>query len=249
MVTQTDIGARRGWLDTAAARSIARIDRQLRRPLQITEAGRTWARQKEHWDTYQRNGRPIALHPDTPSIHQLGNAIDTDERPSLRAVLEDHGWKQTVYRNGRLVEPWHFEYSTTRDNHLHDPEPSAPAPSPVPEEDDMKLITWNGRAWVVSDEKVAYVRNDRESLQMAKMLTKQSEAVDISNDQLTELLLILALPWAALDATFRGQAFDNQSNWGEGTVWSRQIAEGHEDALRDESLARSLDELLESVSP
>lgn len=122
--------------------------------------------------------------------------------------------------------------------------------SPVPEEDeDMRLIGWNGRAWVVSDEKVAYVRNDRESLQMAKLLTKQPAAIEVTNDQLTELLFILAIPWAALDATFKSRAFDNASEWGSGTVWSRQIAEGHEDALRDEALAQSLDALAESVRP
>lgn len=110
-----DLGAGRGWLDTDAAKSIARIDAQIGHPQQITEAGRTWAQQKRHWDTYQRNGSPIALHPDAPSIHQLGNAIDTDERHV--AVLNDHGWYQTVYRRGVLVEPWHFEYFANRDNH------------------------------------------------------------------------------------------------------------------------------------
>lgn len=148
-MSAVDLGARRGWLDGLAAASIRRIDRQIGRPLQITEAGRTWAQQKAHWDTYQRNGRPIALHPDTPSIHQLGNAIDTDEWPSLRAVLEDHGWKQTVYRGGRLVEPWHFEYSTSRDNHLHDPEPSDPLEDIVTAHVRLYLYTPNNNLLLV----------------------------------------------------------------------------------------------------
>lgn len=117
-----------------------------------------------------------------------------------------------------------------------------------PEEDEMYLITWNGRAWLISDEKVAYVRNDGASLQMAKMLSKQSQATDVSNDQLTELLFLTAIPWAALDATYKGQAFDNESNWGHGTVWSRQIAEGREDMLRDASLAKSISDLEKSVT-
>jgi hypothetical protein len=58
------------------------------------------------------------LHPDTPSVHQIGLAIDTDEQ--LVAILNDHGWYQTVYRNGRLVEPWHFEYQSWRDNHINE---------------------------------------------------------------------------------------------------------------------------------
>ncbi len=121
-----DLGAGRGWLTAPAAASIRRLDRQLGHPLQITEAGRTWLQQKAHWDTYQRNGRPIALHPDTPSIHQIGKAIDTDEGQRILAVMRDHGWVQTVYRNGKLVEPWHFEYSVFRDNHRNDPEPTPP---------------------------------------------------------------------------------------------------------------------------
>lgn len=120
---------------------------------------------------------------------------------------------------------------------------------PVSEEDDeMDLITWNGRSWLISDEKVAYVRNADASLQMAKMLSKQSKATEISNDQLTELLVLTAIPWAALDATYKGQAFDNESNWGHGTVWSRQIAEGREDMLRDASLAKSISDLEKSVT-
>lgn len=114
----TDLGHGRGWLDKGAALSIARIDDQIGHPLQITEAGRTWAQQNAHWQTYLRDGSPIALSPDAPSIHQLGNAIDTDERNV--PVLNDHGWFQTVYRNGVLVEPWHFEYDKTRDNHEGD---------------------------------------------------------------------------------------------------------------------------------
>lgn len=148
------------------------------------------------------------------------------------------------YSNTGQIDP--VPFITNRIGSFAGGETTAP-PAPVPEEDDMKLITWNGRAWLISDEKVAYVRNDRGSLQMAKMLSKQSEAVAISNDQLTELLFLTAIPWAALDATFRTQAFDNESKWGKGTVWSRQIAEGHEDALRDESLARSIDDLEKSV--
>lgn len=122
----TDLGHNRGWLSPAPAASIARIDRQIGHPLQVTEAGRTWAQQKAHWDTYQRYGKPIALHPDTPSLHQLGNAIDSDEAQRFVGLMADHGWIRTVWRNGRLVEPWHFEYRIADDRHRNDP-----APTPV----------------------------------------------------------------------------------------------------------------------
>lgn len=122
-----DLGHNRGWLVSDAAASIKRIDAQIGHPLQITEAGRTYAQQLAHWLNFQKNGYPIALHPDTPSIHQLGAAIDTDERNV--PVLNDNGWYQTVYRAGTLVEPWHFEYDPTRDNHINDTIPE--------EEEDM----------------------------------------------------------------------------------------------------------------
>jgi hypothetical protein len=114
----TNLSNGRGWLSDAAAASIHRIDRQIGRPLDINEAGRTWEQQNQHWLTYKRYGKPIALHPDTPSIHQLGNAIDTDDR--LIAIMNDHGWRQTVFRNGQLVEPWHFEYFINEDNHRNE---------------------------------------------------------------------------------------------------------------------------------
>lgn len=115
-----DLGHGRGWLKDVPAESIARIDAELGHPLQTTETGRTWAQQNAHWLTFQRVGRPIALHPDTPSIHQLGAAIDTDEGQQFVALMNRHGWKQTVYRNGKLVEPWHFEYDPAADQYLGD---------------------------------------------------------------------------------------------------------------------------------
>jgi len=200
------------------------------------------------------------IHPDAVGIPDTSNHekrrsndlrapynADTAAARRAKVLAKNHN----ITREGEdFRELWHWTYwgplGTIGAPASAGGETTAP---PVPEEDeDMRLIAWNGRAWVVSDEKVAYVRNDRESLQMAKLLTKQSAASDITNDQLTELLFILAIPWAALDATFKSQAFDNESKWGKGTVWSRQIAEGHEDALRDASLARNLDDLAKSVN-
>jgi hypothetical protein len=126
-----DLGHGRGWLNPEPAASIARIDAQIGHPQQITEAGRTYAQQLAHWNTYQRNGHPIALHPDTPSVHQKGAAIDTDERHVT--ILNDHGWYQTVYRNGKLVEPWHFEYFPKRDNHYGEEAMSAAAEKQIKE--------------------------------------------------------------------------------------------------------------------
>lgn len=149
-----DLGHGRGWLQSPAAASIWRIDRQIGHPLQITEAGRSWAQQKAHWDTYQRVGHPIALHPDAPSIHQRGAAIDTDEGKHIHAVMVTNGWIRTVWRNGVLVEPWHWEYATSRDQHLYDTEPAHADAEPIPvipeeEDEDMKdkyaYATINGK--------------------------------------------------------------------------------------------------------
>lgn len=132
----------RGWLTAESAASIHRIDREIGHPLQITEAGRNWDEQNEHWLTYLRVGYPIALHPDAPSVHQEGDAIDSDEAQQILGVMTDHGWIRTVYRwvNGvwTLVERWHFERFPDKDNHRNDPAPSGAGATPSTfEEDDM----------------------------------------------------------------------------------------------------------------
>jgi len=137
-----DLGGGRGWLDRPAADSVFRIDRQLGHLLQITDAGRTWGQQNVEFQTYLRVGYPIALDPDTPSIHQRGAAVDSNEAQRILAIMADHGWYRTVYRwvNGvwTLVEEWHFEHSPERDNHINDP--AAPAAQIPSEEDDMLAL-------------------------------------------------------------------------------------------------------------
>lgn len=143
--TMVDLGSGRGWMNGPAAASQFRMDRALGHPQQITEAGRTWDQQNAHYQNYLRYGSPIALSPDAPSLHQMGNAKDTNERPG--ALHNDHGWYLTVYRwvNGvwTLVEPWHFEYFPERDNHIGEPTGSGEVPFPVElpdEEDDMLML-------------------------------------------------------------------------------------------------------------
>lgn len=112
----TDLGGGRGWLNDAPAQSLFRIDKALGHRMQITEAGRTRAQQQAHWDRYQRYGYPIAARPGT-SLHEKGSAIDTNEGQNHVAMLQSHGWRRTVYRNGKLVEPWHFEYFPNEDRY------------------------------------------------------------------------------------------------------------------------------------
>lgn len=112
----TDLGGGRGWLNDGPAQSLFRIDGALGHRMQITESGRTRAQQQAHWDRYQRYGSPIAARPGT-SLHEKGSAIDTNEGQNHVALLQSHGWRRTVYRNGKLVEPWHFEYFPGEDRY------------------------------------------------------------------------------------------------------------------------------------
>ncbi|UDL16407.1 endolysin [Microbacterium phage Zooman] len=111
-----DLGGGRGWLNDGPAASIRRIDAALGHRMQITEAGRTWAQQNVHYQRYLKYGSPIALKPGT-SLHEKGSAIDTNEGQNHIALLQSHGWRRTVYRNGKLVEPWHFEYFPNEDKY------------------------------------------------------------------------------------------------------------------------------------
>lgn len=127
----------RGWLNAAAAASLARVDAEIGHLLQITEAGRTRGEQQEHWDRYQAylNGgpwAPLAARPGT-SPHEFGNAIDTNER--LVGLLARHGWSRPL-----PSEPWHFVYNSNNDQHRNDPAPAG-------EEEDMALSE-DDKAWM-----------------------------------------------------------------------------------------------------
>ncbi|WP_433674818.1 hypothetical protein [Microbacterium gorillae] len=230
----TQLNADRGWLDAPAAASVHRVDRALGRPLDINEAGRTWAQQMVFWQTYQRDGYPIALHPDTPSIHQLGNAIDTDDSDRA-ALLNEHGWVQTVYRGGVLVEPWHFEYDVSRDQHVNDPEPTAAIRRP--EEDDMKIIRWNQHhTFAVGIEAIYHIPSPQE---LGELSALHGATIEVDNHSLTTTLLCHGLHWDAVDAVLRGAAFGS-----DGKYWSRLTAEGI--AIRDNqnSTAKTLADVL-----
>lgn len=199
MVTQVDVGNGRGWLAPPAAASLKRLDRQLGHAMQTTELGRTWARQYEHWLTYQRYGNPIALHPNTPSIHQLGFAMDTDEGQRHVALLNENGWKQTVYRNGKLIEPWHFEYDASRDKHINDP---LPTPSVPKEEDTMQSVrTPNGKIYGMGVGSIVHFSR----LSEAKITTAVNSATDethnLSLAEFVDLLDGMLIPRNAVDAS------------------------------------------------
>jgi len=127
-----DLTGGRGWLNPAPAASIARIDRALGRPLQISEAGRSFFQQEKFYKAWLNGTGNYALSPYAPSVHQIGDAIDTDDWVHHTALLNEHGWFQTVFwPDGTLREGWHFEYDPSRDQHINDAAPTGT------KEDDM----------------------------------------------------------------------------------------------------------------
>lgn len=113
----------RGRATLSATQSIHRIDSQLGRLLDINSAWRDPFEQEKLYNAYQRDPKnnPIALAPED-SVHCKGEAIDSDDgyNASIVRVLNSNGWFHTVYRveNGVRVlkEPWHFEYTYSKDN-------------------------------------------------------------------------------------------------------------------------------------
>lgn len=174
---QTDLGHGRGWLDEAAAASIARIDAELGHAIQITEAGRTWAQQDVHYQHYLKYGSPIALSPDAPSVHQEGEAIDSDEAQKHIELMARHGWKRTVYRNKKLVEPWHFEYFASSDQHRNDPTPTT-----TEEDDDMRIFsTTDGSFYLAKPGGIVGIRSIPDLQLLRRLLNSKTGAEDRFN--------------------------------------------------------------------
>lgn len=111
----------RGRATLRCVQSIERIDAQLGRRLGINSAWRDPIEQERLYTAYRNyvNGNgpwaPIALPPEQ-SVHCKGEAIDTDDNnAAMTRVLNNNGWFHTVFRNGQLVEPWHYEYNQSKD--------------------------------------------------------------------------------------------------------------------------------------
>lgn len=117
-----DIGHSRGRLAPAAAESLARIDAEAGRPLDVNSAWRdpvlqdrmyaAWLAWINGTGTQPNHGRAL---PSWQSIHCRGMAIDTDDWQQLKKLLNAHGWFQVADD-----EPWHFEYDPTRDTRKDD---------------------------------------------------------------------------------------------------------------------------------
>jgi len=117
-------------------------------------------------------------------------------------------------------EPWHYEY---QGDPWDVPEWAAgkvPAPTPrVFEEDDMKLIRWNGQhVFGIGKGAVFYADHpDR----LPGLVDLYGPWVEVDNAKLTNLILGNGLYWDAFDAVLRGTAPGS-----EGRYWDREMAEG-----------------------
>lgn len=217
MVVQVDVGYGRGWLAPPAAASLQRLDRQLGHAMQTTELGRTWVQQWRHWENYQKNGYPIALHPDTPSIHQLGYAMDTDEGQRHIRLLNENGWKQTVIRNGKIIEPWHFEYFQSDDKHINDRPPTPTVPK---EEDDMQSVrTPNGKIYGMAVGSIVHYSRPSQAKITTAVNSATDETHNVSLPEFVDLLDGMLIPRTVLDKD--GNVLNPETgNFEVGGAWS-----------------------------
>jgi hypothetical protein len=127
----------------------------LNKPMTMAEGYRDYARQEYLYQGYiqQKPGFNKAAYPGT-SIHGLGRAVDfsggvnsygTPEKAWMNANGPTFGW-QPVGDGFDSREPWHFEYDGS-----YQPEEPAPPVNERQEDTDMKLITNNGRTWLVGE--------------------------------------------------------------------------------------------------
>jgi len=153
------IGHGRGRLAPDAAASIARIDAQIGRPLDINSAWRDpelQDRMYEAWIAYIDGRGPKPDHgralPSWSSVHCKGRAIDTDDQ-DLGRVLNDHGWLRTA-----SDEPWHYEYFAHRDNHRN--APAGGNATQLPTEESEYEMPWiasvKGTFWLCEPGKKAH---------------------------------------------------------------------------------------------
>lgn len=158
-----ELSGGRGRLTPEPAASLARLDVEFGRPVDVNSAWRSPTVQQGAYEAYLRYLKygapwaPIALAPDK-SVHCKGEALDSDDasNPAYTERFNRHGWYHTVFRmvNGKwtLVEPWHLEYNKHRDNYFGQPASGGgsvpfpmPGPAPIPEpeppkEDDMPVL-------------------------------------------------------------------------------------------------------------
>lgn len=186
-----DIGYGRGRLAAPAAASLARVDAQMRdafgRVLDINEAWRSPADADHNYWLYSTGQTSIIALPAKDSIHCRGYAIDTDDGYNTRAVwiLNQNGWFHTVFRGGRLVEPWHFEYDASRDIYRNQTAGNGATPFPT-EEDDM--FTDEDRA--KADARGIVLHEIRQILYNAG-LTDTAHSAAVAADRITEVRQIL----------------------------------------------------------
>ncbi|MCI1017857.1 hypothetical protein HWD99_04385 [Microbacterium sp. C5A9] len=110
----------------------------------------------------------------------------------------------------------------------------------------MKIIRWaaNGACWLMTDESTDYIATGPALAALERIF---GPAKTVENDALTAVVASLKVPWAAMESTFRSQAFDNESRFGKGTSWTRTMAKAQRETLADAGLARSITDLQKAI--
>jgi hypothetical protein len=120
--TISDINRRTGepgWLNADAAAAYERMKRDGMPGDSLSDAGRTYAEQKELYEAYLRGELEATAARPGESLHEVGDAIDIkDPARSWVRARPEYGFVKDTVAN----EPWHMVYRASTDQHLDDQE-------------------------------------------------------------------------------------------------------------------------------
>lgn len=183
------------------------------------DAYRTFAVQVEYKRIYGRNAA-------APGESSHGGDFEDEESGAVDywnhdlitldeffAASREAGFEPGYFmgQHGRPYEPWHNIDRTPW---------AVPAHTNLSEEDDMKLIRWNGRhVFGISREAVSHVPDPA---RLGELTAIYGPYKDVNDAGLTAVLLDNGIHWDAVDTVLRGAG---PAHLG-GRYWSRLVAEG-----------------------
>lgn len=93
----------------------------------------------------------------------------------------------------------------------------------ISEEETMYPILWNNHVFTFGVEKVNHIEDYDSAWYMKNVLTADDKFIPATNPQFTALCVSFGVPWYAVDACLKGQAFNIDGTPGDGRFWSRQM--------------------------
>ncbi|WP_402843813.1 hypothetical protein [Microbacterium sp. GXS0129] len=242
----TQLTGGRGWLESAAAASVHRIDRQLGRLADVNDAGRSAEQANKNraaWEDYKYRGgpwAPYALGADE-SVHCKGRAVDSDDwyNDAAAAVWRENGWRQTARYNDDRDEPWHGEYLPENDQHINDPEP---APATTNGDNMITIARWikTGACYKVGPESIWYIGSQEELGAQQVLYGEMKNLDDVGFRAVIDSNFI---PWAVVEQVTRGQVYGTN-----GRYWSRSAAEGEAGRAGTKRVQSSLDQVAKNLA-